>query len=44
MVGELLAIRVHSWRGHYAERALEHATWKGEWVSEWALGEGAIAE
>jgi hypothetical protein len=40
MAGELLAIRVNSWRGHYAERVLEQVAWK----NERALVEAVIAD
>ncbi|HEX6544246.1 MAG TPA: glycosyltransferase, partial [Ktedonobacterales bacterium] len=44
MVGELLAIRVRSWRGRYAERASEHAVWNNETVARRALAEAVIAD
>ena len=40
MVGELLAIRVNSWRGHYAE----HAVRNDKTVAERALTEAVIAD
>jgi cellulose synthase/poly-beta-1,6-N-acetylglucosamine synthase-like glycosyltransferase len=43
MMGELLAIRVNSWRGRYAERATSYAAWKNKPVSEQALAEADIA-
>jgi cellulose synthase/poly-beta-1,6-N-acetylglucosamine synthase-like glycosyltransferase len=44
MLGELLAIRVNSWRGRYTEQALERIEWKGERASELVLAEVAVAE
>jgi cellulose synthase/poly-beta-1,6-N-acetylglucosamine synthase-like glycosyltransferase len=44
MVGELLAIRVNSWRGRYAERALEHAAWQNKRASELTLVAAASAD
>jgi cellulose synthase/poly-beta-1,6-N-acetylglucosamine synthase-like glycosyltransferase len=46
MVGELLAIRVNSWRGRYTERMPGQTAWKGDPASEsqLAMVETAIAD
>jgi hypothetical protein len=44
MVGELLAIRANSWRGRYAERALEPAAWQNRRDSAMTLVEAASAD
>jgi cellulose synthase/poly-beta-1,6-N-acetylglucosamine synthase-like glycosyltransferase len=44
MLGDLLAIRVNSWRGRYAERALQRTDWNSERVSDPALAAAAVAD